>query len=311
MSPLTRRAFLKSTAVTALLASTARAADAAPVPILDTHTHFYDPTRPEGVPWPSKDDKVLYRPVLPEHFVALTKPLGVVGTVVVEASHRLEDNQWILDLAEKNPALVGLVGHLKPGAGDFSANLDRFRKHARFVGLRIGHHELKANLDDKAYLANLDRLGDKLVLDINGGPEMLADVARLAKKLPDLKIVVNHLANVPIDGRTPPEAWRKGMSAAANHPHVACKLSAYVEGAARNGKKASADPAYYKPVFDVAWDTFGEDRLLWGSNWPVSERAADYQTLLTIARSDVAARKGNPALVFAGNARRIYGISEP
>ena len=263
------------------------------------------------MPWPSRDDKVLYRPVLPEHFVALTKPLGVIGTVVVEASDRLEDNQWVLDLVDKHPALVGLVGRLEPGESDFTKNLDRYAKHRRFYGFRIGHQKLKARLDDKAFLADLDLLGDKsLVLDVNGGPELLSDVTRLAERLPDLEIVVNHLANVAIDGQAPLDAWRKGMEAAGKHPRVACKVSAYVEGASRGGKKAPTDAAFYKPVFDVAWDAFGEDRLMFGSNWPVSERAAEYKTLLAIAQADVTARKADAKKFFAGNARRIYNVPE-
>src|SRR5438552_3423504 len=84
-----------------------RAALAQPVEIrsgiIDTHTHFYDPARPQGVPWPTKSDTLLYRTVLPHHFQALTQRLGVTGTVVVEASPWLEDNQWILDLAKDYP----------------------------------------------------------------------------------------------------------------------------------------------------------------------------------------------------------------
>src|SRR3954454_16774698 len=79
---------------------------------IDTHTHFYDPTRKEGVPWPGKGDKVLYRPVLPKEFKKLAAPFGVTGTVVVEASPRVEDNQWLLDLARDEPFLVGVVGRL-------------------------------------------------------------------------------------------------------------------------------------------------------------------------------------------------------
>ena len=75
--------------------------------IIDTHTHFYDPTRPEGVPWPPADNELLYRTVLPEHHRALAVPEGVTGTVVVEASAWLADNQWILDLAADDPGSSG------------------------------------------------------------------------------------------------------------------------------------------------------------------------------------------------------------
>src|ERR1051325_417180 len=70
--------------------------------IVDTHTHFYDPTRPQGVPWPPKNDTVLYRRVLPAEVEEIARPLGVIGTVVVEASPWVEDNDWVLQLAEKD-----------------------------------------------------------------------------------------------------------------------------------------------------------------------------------------------------------------
>lgn len=67
--------------------------------IIDTHTHFYDPSRPAGVPWPTEEGGPIYRTVLPEHHRSIAAPTGVVGTVVTAASAWLEDNQWLLDLA--------------------------------------------------------------------------------------------------------------------------------------------------------------------------------------------------------------------
>ena len=80
------------------------------------------PTRPQGVPWPSTNDKILYRTVLPAEFVELSAKHGVVGTVVVEASPWLEDNQWILDQAKDNPIVVGFVGNLAAGSPEFAAH---------------------------------------------------------------------------------------------------------------------------------------------------------------------------------------------
>jgi predicted PhzF superfamily epimerase YddE/YHI9 len=96
---------------------------------IDCHTHFYDPTRPEGAPWPPADDVVLYRRVLPEDFRRVAEPLGVAGTVVVEASAWLEDNQWVLDLAEQDRAIVGFVGRLAPSSPDFGVHLSRFARN--------------------------------------------------------------------------------------------------------------------------------------------------------------------------------------
>jgi predicted TIM-barrel fold metal-dependent hydrolase len=108
-------------------------------PRIDAHTHFYDPRRPGGIPWPSKGDTVLYRPVLPDDLWRVAPRL--TGTVVVEASPRLEDNQWILDLAETDQhtdqRIVGCVGHLTPGTPEFASHLTRFAANRLFRGIRI------------------------------------------------------------------------------------------------------------------------------------------------------------------------------
>lgn len=141
-------------------------------PLIDTHTHFYDPTRPQGVPWPGKGDKRLYRPVLPAEFFKLTTPLGVTGTVVVEASPWLEDNRWLLDLADHEKGIVGIVGNLTPGEAEFAGHLKRFSRHPLYRGIRIGHGLLKEKLADKAFLDDMRRLADQdLTLDVNGGPD--------------------------------------------------------------------------------------------------------------------------------------------
>src|SRR5262245_59923013 len=153
-------------------------------PIIDTHTHFYDPTRPQGVPWPGKDDKLLYRTVLPKHFKAVAAPHGVTGTVVVEASPWIEDNQWLLDLAKDEPPLVGVVGRLTPGGDDFATNLKRFVKNPLFRGIRVSSDDVKKGLGERRFLEDLRRLADSdLALDVNGGPDTPAEVARLADKV--------------------------------------------------------------------------------------------------------------------------------
>jgi L-fuconolactonase len=289
-------------------AVTALAAPAARHSIVDTHTHFYDPTRPEGVPWPGKDDTQLYRRVLPQDFERLVKPLGVTGTVVVEASHWVEDNQWILDLAEKDPFVLGLVGNLAPGTKEFAGHLARFAKNRLFRGIRVNAGPLKSGLDQPGFLADIKLLMEAdLELDVNGGPELLPLVDRLASKLPDLRIVINHLANVKITGPDLDADWQAGLKAAAKHPHMFLKVSALVEGASRDGKTAPRDPGFYVPVLDAAWRAFGEDRLFYGSNWPVSERAADYATVLKIV-TDYFRDKGATVSekFFASNAKSAY-----
>lgn len=286
------------------------AAGEAPSPIIDAHTHFYDPTRPQGVPWPGKDDKLLYRRVLPEEFRKLVRPQGVTGAIVVEASPWLEDNQWLLDLAAKEPSIVGIVGNLDPLDGDFAKHVARFARNHRFRGIRIGHTALQKELNERRFRAAMNLLVEHdLELDVNGGAEMPADVARLARQSPELRIVINHAANVRLDGRAPPDAWLKGMRDAARSRHVFCKVSALVEGTGRNDGTAPGEVGFYRPVLDALWDIFGENRLIYGSNWPVSERFASYATVFRIVEEYFRAKGRRAWQKFtAENARDAYKV---
>ena len=248
--------------------------------IIDTHTHFYDPTRSEGVPWPDPDDDVLYRPVYPEHHKALAIPEGVTGTVVVEASTWVEDNQWILNLAENEPFIVGFVGNLDIGAPDFEGNLERYAANPLFRGVRLRGVDI-GEVVTGGDLANIEMLAAKdLSVDLLSSPDALPGVTALAAKIPELRIVINHVAGVPIDGKAPDAGWVEGMQMAAANPHVYCKVSGLVEST--KDEPAPTDVAYYAPTVDVLWDAFGVDRLVYGSNWPVSERFADYATVQRI-----------------------------
>jgi predicted TIM-barrel fold metal-dependent hydrolase len=276
------------------------------IEIIDTHTHFFDPTRPEGVPWPSKNDKVLYRSVLPPEYRKLASPFGVVGTVVVEASPWVEDNQWLLELAEKDSFLVGIVGRLETSSDAFEKNLKRFAKNPLYRGIRISHNELKKGLEGNIVDRCKLLIDNDLELDVNGGPDMPADVAILAGKLPKLRIVINHCANLKIDGKEPPRPWLEGMAAASKHPNVFCKVSALVEQTGQ--KEAPKDVEYYRPVLDALWTRFGEQRLIFGSNWPVSERGAPFETVVTIVRDYFTARSARAASrFFLGNSQVAYG----
>ena len=276
--------------------------------IIDTHTHFYDPTRPEGVPWPSPEEAELYRPVLPEHYRRLSAPCGITGTVVVEASPWVEDNQWILDLAATEPLIVGLVGHLEPGAAGFARDLSRFAAQPLFLGIR-GGAALLASASSSACARDLGDLAERgLALDLLIGKDQFGDALSLSKQFPALRVVINHLGHVPIDGRVPDPAWTAGVGRLAESPSVFMKVSGVVEQSLV--QPAPADPAFYAPTFDVLWDAFGEERLIYGSNWPVSERGADFATAFAVVDAYFTAR-GPLARdrYFHDNGQRAYGWS--
>lgn len=282
-----RREFLNTSAAAGLasLAGAAPLHAAKTARIIDCHTHFYDPTRPEGVPWPGKGTP-LYRRVLPDDWMAVAGPHGVTDTVVVEASPWVEDNQFLLDLAAKDKRLLGIIGNLDPAAPDFAAHVKRFAANPLYRGIRIASAKAALPEHAGAYAAGLKQLaGAGLVLDINGGPATPGVAATLAKAQADLTVIINHCGN-PGDAAKPlPEEWKTGIAAAAALPNVFCKVSALVEGVRGEPGKAPADPGYYLPILDTLWEAFGPDRLIYGSNWPVSDRGAPYATVIGIVKA--------------------------
>jgi len=276
--------------------------------LIDTHTHFYDPTRAEGVPWPPREDKLLYRPVLPRNYRALPVPRPVTGTVVVEASRWLEDNQWVLDLAVNEPFIVGFVGNLSVGTEPFAGQLKRFAANKLFRGIRIGNRKLDGALDTATFFRDLKLLAEHdLSLDLLGGREILPFADRLAKEVPDLRIIIDHLAGLAVDGKEPPADWMKQMRTLTRWPQIYCKLSGLVEGTGRSDGSAPRDVEFYRPVLDAMQDMFGPERLIYGSNWPVSERFAPLSTVQGIV-ADYFRSHGRRAeeQVFAQSARSAY-----
>ena len=275
--------------------------------IIDTHTHFYDPTRPEDVPWPDPNDEVLYRRVMPEDYKALAIPEGVTGTVVVEASKWLEDNQWILDLAAEEPFIVGFVGHLEPTA-DFEDNLNRFSKNPLFRGIRLGGGHLRS-IGNQTFLTSIEKLAAKgLTLDLLISPEALTTLPTLVEHTPEMRIVINHIAGARISEQPPDPAWVSAIREVARYPNIYCKVSGLAEHTGQI--PAPTDVAYYTATVDVLWEAFGEDRLIYGSNWPVSERFAPYKVVQQIV-NDYFSTKGDAvkAKFFWQNAKAAYQLS--
>jgi predicted TIM-barrel fold metal-dependent hydrolase len=223
---------------------------------------------------------------MPDEFQKLTAPYNVQSTIIVEASAWVEDNQWLLDLAKGDKFIWGIVGRLDPADKEFSAHWKRFAKNPLYVGIRVNHSDLQKGLGDKSYLENLRMIAsDQRQLDVNGGPSTPVEVAKLAKLIPDLRIVINHEANLVIDGKDVPKDWLEAMQLAASNKNVFCKVSALAEGTRKTMGDAPKDLEFYKPVLDSLWNVFGEDRLIFGSNWPVSVRAATYATIHRIVHT--------------------------
>jgi predicted TIM-barrel fold metal-dependent hydrolase len=220
----------------------------------------------------------------------------VTGTVVVEASPWVEDNQWILDLAAKEKIIVGLVGSLPAGMAEFAGHLKRFAENPLFRGIRVRGEKLVELQDKPEFLADMKRLAaaDRS-LDVNGGTVILPAIAKLAGAVPELRIIINHVANTKVDGKPVDAEWRRGMQAAARGKNVFCKVSGLVEGSGRRNGDAPGEVEFYRAVLDAIWEIFGEDRLVYGSNWPVSARFGPCGTVQQIV-NDYFQAKGGTAL---------------
>ena len=265
--------------------------------IIDTHTHFYDPTREGGTQWPDPEDKVLYQPTLPERCKIQAVPCGVSGTIMVECSEWVEDIQWVLDLAKDEPFILGMVGNLDPHEDRFEEHLDRFSQDPVFRGIR-------ARLWKPDDIGALRLLAERdLSLDLG----LDRDTPVIAREIPDLRIIINHSASLPMEGEKPPTDLVALMREAASHPNVFCKLSGMMDLRCTI-RPAPTDVSHYAPVLDLLWDAFGEDRIIFGSDWPVSDHSErNYAEVLKLAQ-DYIRPKGESAMekVFCENSRNAY-----
>jgi L-fuconolactonase len=242
--------------------------------------------------------------VFPEDYKAVAVPEGVTGTVVVEASEWVEDNRWILDLAENEPFVVGFVGNLDPESDAFERHLTKLSANPLFRGIRLHRNEI-ATVSDLLF-SKLELLVQKdLSLDLLIDVEQLHSAVHIAARLPDLRIVLNHVIHVPIDGKTPNPDWIDGLHNVAQHPNIYCKVSGLVETALE--RPAPSELIYYAPTLDHLWEILGVDRLIYASNWPVCEHGADYATVQRIPMEYFKAI-GEDAVekVFWKNAKAAY-----
>jgi L-fuconolactonase len=268
--PLDRRSF-----VAALAATMAETLDAqsTPVPIIDAHIHLYDPTRPQGVPYPNKDNPVVYVPTLPERYRKVVESQGIVGAIEIEASPWIEDNLWVLEVCEKEPIMVGTIGDLEPAKPGFGEFLERYHRNPLFLGIRVGNlwgRNLKADSAQPEFIPGLKLLaGAGLTLETtNPQPDVLGVLLMISDRIPDLRIVIGHTGGLtlPTDPASR-QTVESNLRELAKRPHVFAKVSMV---ARRANNKVDMDPNTYKARFDLLWDIFGEDRLVFGSDWPNS-----------------------------------------
>ncbi len=298
-----RRELLKLAASAGLAWASNPIAEALPpaIPILDAHIHLFDTDRPGGVPWPEKSDPVIFKPALPDRYASISVPLGVVGAIAIEASPLPSDNDWVLNVAANHPIIVGMIGDLVPGSATYSKELERLHANPLFLGIRCGNlwsRDLAADVRNPAFIAGLKELSQAgLTLDTaNPDPSLIRAIVDVTDRVPNLRIVVDHLphAEVPTDPAT-----RRQYDANLRHlgdaPNVFVKLSEIPE---QKGQSVPKDPAFYRAKLDAIWHIFGEDRVLFGSDWPNSDHLASYADTLAIVRGYMSSKRSEAQRKF-------------
>ncbi|WDR04653.1 amidohydrolase family protein [Devosia rhodophyticola] len=277
-------------------------------PRIDSHQHFIDISR--GVhDWIRDDMAVLRRDLGPDQLRPLLAASGVDGTVLVQASQTWDENACMINEAKRAGFVRGIVGWLDLEAPDAVERLEELAREPLIKGVRP---ILQGMSDDNwvhrdkvvAALSHLPRLN--LCLDALIQPRHLGVIERLARQLPDLPIVIDHGANPEIAGRSEPDpAWRRGLAACAGHQQVMCKLSGLATHDVEGWRQSGSLDASVNDLLDI----FGTDRLMWGSDWPVLNLAADYAGW--VERSTGLAQSlstDERAALFGGTATSFYKL---
>lgn len=281
-----RRTFLGEVAGLATAAVVPLYPQATPaIPIIDTHIHLFDPRRPQGVPYSGHPDAGPPQPALPPRYRALASPLGIVGAVKVEASPWVEDNLWVLEVAERDTIMVGVVGNLEPGKPEFGEMLSRYHKNPLFRGIRYGNiwgRDIAKESLSPAFIDGLRLLAQAdLVLDTaNPRVDLLEAIVRISDRVPELRVVLDHLPSLD---PTPENqaSYDAALAALRKRPQIYVKLSAVIHRV--NGRIAT-DLAPYRERLDRLIETFGEDRILFGSDWPNSDGVAPLDKVVGVVR---------------------------
>lgn len=280
---MNRRTLLAAAAV----GSTLVRAQENPIPIIDTHFHLYDQTRPQGAPYPFTPNAP---PFLPHDYRETAKPLGIVGGIEVEASPWVEDNLWVLMQIEKEPMIVGTVGNIDPAKCDFQDVLDRYHRNKLFLGIRYGNvwkgQDLVTAINKPDFIENMKVFAKTgLTLEVaNPRLDLIEATLRLSDKAPDLRIVLGHLQALPLPSET------NVLKSYTNNLRELRKRGAFVKvsGLPKANPQANFDPAVYKPTLDLIWDIFGEDYVVYAGK---NKEALDILKAYTMAMGRPAAEK--------------------
>ena len=274
--------------------------------IVDSHHHFWDLSRFD-YPWMKSAMDVLRRNYLPQDMIPLHQRNGVSQTVLVQAHPSVEEAEWLLELADANPFIGGVVAWVDLTSPDVGQMLDKLAPHPKLKGIRA----VVQDEPDDDWLIRKDALRGlrevarhTLTYDVLVHPRHLKSVPVFAREVPTLRMVVDHIAK-PLIADRQMEPWATDISAVASIPGIYCKISGMVTEADHANWKVDD----LKPYVQHVVEGFGFDRIMFGSDWPVCLLAASYDQVLQAALDAIGPMTPEQRAKFlSGNARAFYRL---
>jgi L-fuconolactonase len=272
---------------------------------IDAHQHFwcFDPVRDA---WITPGMGAIRRDFLPADLAPLLAASGIDGVVAVQADQSTAETEFLLGLSAQHGFIKGVVGWIDLRASDVTRQLDAWGGHVRLKGFR---HIAQSEPDDFLMRDDVGR-GIRTVghfgyaYDILIYPRQLAAAVRLVARCPNVRFILDHCAKPPIASGDL-TMWRAGFQALAAHENVCCKLSGLVTEA--SWSRWSDDQLV--PVLDIALESFGAERLMFGSDWPVCLLAADYARVVdALHRWAAPLSESERSCIFGGTAISAYQL---
>ena len=273
---------------------------------IDAHQHFWRYS-PDEYAWIDDSMPALRRNFLPGDLKSELQRTGFDASIAVQARHSLEETRWLLELAAAESLIVGVIGWVDLRSTDVRSQLAELAINPKLLGIR---HIVQSEPDDRFLLnahflrgiAALQEFG--LTYDILIYPRHLPLAAEFVRRFPDQRFILDHMAKPPIkSGELQP--WKSDISALAKCNNVVCKLSGLVTEADWQAWK----PEHITPYLNVAFETFGPDRLMIGSDWPVCTLAGSYSEIMGVVK-DYLSRFPDDVrnAVLGGNAERLWNL---
>jgi L-fuconolactonase len=277
-------------------------------PVIDAHLHLWDLSS-GGYRWLTTAHGALHATFEAGEAAAELADAGVDGAVLVQADDTEADTDAMLAVATEHLWVLGVVGWLRlDDTAEAERQLERRLRQPPFCGVRhLVHGDPRRDfLELPAVHRSLGLLARHgLALDVpDAWPHHLGQVESLAARLPDLTIVLDHLGKPP-RGRNDFDAWRAGVERLAAHPGTVAKLS----GLRMPGMPYTAEAL--RPVWEIALKAFGPDRVLWGSDWPMTVPEGGYGPTAEVLRELIGELSAaEQAAVLGGTAERVYRLTQ-